>query len=69
MKGIVDRIEGDFLVVELENLEMVDISTSRAPEAREGDVLIIKERCITVDKEETMKREEKIKQLFHDLLE
>lgn len=69
MKGIVDRIEGDFLVVELENLEMVDISTSRAPEAREGDVLIIKEDGITVNKEETIKREKRIKQLFNDLLE
>ena len=69
MKGIVDRIEGDFLVVELENLEMVDISIDQAPEAKEGDVIIIEQDSITVDKEETRKREEKIRRLFNDLLE
>ena len=69
MKGIVDRIEGDFLVVELENLEMVDISNDQAPEAKKGDVIIIEQDSITVDKEETRKREEKIRRLFNDLLE
>lgn len=69
MKGIVDRIEGDFLVVELENLEMVDISIDQAPDAKEGDVIIIKEGSITIDREETRKREERIRKLFNDLLE
>ncbi len=69
MKGIVDRIEGDYLVIELENMQMIDICVSRVPDAKEGDVLVIKKGHITVDREETKKREEKIKKLFSDLLE
>lgn len=69
MKGIVDRIEEDFLVVELENMEMIDICISQVPDAKEGDVLIIKENSITIDKEETRRREEKIKKMFESLLE
>ena len=69
MKGIVDRIEGDFLVVELENGDMLDIAIERALKAKEGDVILIEEDHITIDDEETIKRRENIKNLFDDLME
>lgn len=69
MKGIVDRIEGDFLVVELENEQMIDIPREKLRQAKEGDAIIINGDTISIDKQETKKREERIKNLFDDLLE
>ncbi len=66
MKFTIDRFEGKFALVELENCDIIDISVSLLPEgSKEGDVL-----KITIDKEETEKRkasvEEKFKRLFED---
>lgn len=69
MKGIVDRIEGEFLVVELENEEMIDIPRKKARHAKEGDALIIEGDTIRIDSEETKRRAEHIRDLFDDLLE
>lgn len=69
MRGIVDRIEGDFLVVELETEEMIEIPIEKVKDAKEGDVLIITKEDITVDKEETKNRKEYIENLFNNLLE
>lgn len=69
MRGIVDRIEGDFLVVELETEEIIDIPIKEVRDAKEGDVLIINKEEIKIDKEETKKRTKYIENLFNDLLE
>jgi hypothetical protein len=65
MKLIIDRFEGEFAIVELEDRSTVDIPKKIIPkEAREGDVLIVK-----IDTDETSKREERIKNLMNDLFE
>ena len=63
MKVIIDRFEGEFAVVELDDLSFVNISKKAIPpDAKEGDVLEI-----VVDKDETKKRGKKINKLMHDL--
>jgi len=67
MRGIIDRFEGDFAVVELEDGEMRNIKRELVPaEAKEGDVLNIIE-VITIDYEETEKRRKKIEELTEDM--
>ena len=67
MKGIIDRFEGSFAVVELDNNEMKNIKRELIPiEAKEGDVLNIGE-VITIDHEETEKRRKGIEKLTEDM--
>jgi hypothetical protein len=59
MQYTIDRFEGNFAVVELENETFVNIPRSAIPsEAKEGDVI-----TVMVDKGETEKREKRIKEL------
>ncbi|MEW9097152.1 MAG: DUF3006 domain-containing protein [Clostridiaceae bacterium] len=69
MKGVIDRIEENYAVVELEEGAMVNLSIDIIPtEAREGDVIIIdKDNNITVDKIETENRRKLIEELTKDL--
>lgn len=71
MKGVIDRFEGDYAVVELEDGKMKDIKKSLIPDdAKEGDILIINEKGINkIDKEETHKRKEEINSLMDELYE
>ena len=62
-KLIIDRFEGDFAVCETEALEFIDIPKAALPSgAKEGDVL-----TISLDKEETESRKEKIEGLMNSL--
>lgn len=66
MKFIIDRFEGEFVVVELENRDMMNIPIDIIPKfAKEGDVL-----KIIIDEDETFSRkkriEEKFKRLFKE---
>lgn len=66
MKWIVDRIDGDYAVVELENGKAVDIPLISLPEdIKEGAVI-----NVSADKAETDKRKENIdslaKRLFRE---
>ncbi|MDI3545153.1 MAG: hypothetical protein PWP68_570 [Rikenellaceae bacterium] len=70
MKGVIDRFEGDYAVVELEDGKMKDIKKSLFPDnAKEGDVIIINEKGIKIDIEETHKRKEEINSLMDELFE
>ena len=63
MKWIVDRIEGDYAVVELENGKAVDIPLISLPEdIKEGAVI-----NVSADKAETDKRKENIDSLAKKL--
>lgn len=62
MQVIVDRIEKNFLVVELEAGKVVNMPQELAPEAQEGDVI-----TITISKEETKKRKENITKLMAEV--
>lgn len=63
MKYIVDRFEGDFAVVELEDKTFVNIPKSAIPsEAKEGSVI-----DITVDIEGASARAHKVNKLMDNL--
>lgn len=65
MKVIIDRFEGNYAIVELEDKSTVDMPKKLIPEgAKEGDVL-----SIEIDLEETNRRKERIKKLMDDLWE
>ncbi len=64
MKVIVDRIEGEMLVVELENMSTVNIPHAVIPEAKEGDVI-----NITVDSGDTEIRRRRIREKMNKLWE
>lgn len=64
MKVIVDRIEADFIVVEIEKGKTVDISKELIPNAQEGDVI-----SIQIEKEETNKRKKMIENLMNSVFE
>jgi len=68
MKVVIDRFEGDYAVCEKENREMIEIKRNSIPkDAREGDVLLIRENAITVDVQETEKKKKEIEELTKDL--
>ncbi len=67
MKGIIDRFEGDYAVVELSRGKMININKIKLPAgASEGMVIHISE-VITIDKVETMKRKKEIEKLTEGL--
>ena len=60
MLGVIDRFEGKFAVIELEDEKIINIKKIDIPkEAREGDVLNIND-VITINYEETKKRKKRI---------
>ncbi|MDO4562475.1 MAG: DUF3006 domain-containing protein [Clostridia bacterium] len=59
MKVIIDRFEGDFVVVELEDGNMADMPATLVPkEAKEGDVI-----SIEIDEDDTAARKDRIEKL------
>ncbi|RST77218.1 DUF3006 domain-containing protein [Siminovitchia acidinfaciens] len=69
MKGIIDRFEGGWVVVEI-NGETKDFKKSIFPEeAAVGDVVQIKGSQVTVLKEETEKLRKEIEDLMDEVWE
>ena len=69
MKGIIDRFEGKYAVVELEDGKIINIDKIQLPIGiQEGMVIHISE-SITIDIDETKKRKEVIQKLTEDLWE
>ena len=64
MKVIIDRFEGDYAVVEINKGKFVNLPKELVPDAKEGDIVIIR-----VDHEETNKRKEHVKDLMNQLFE
>lgn len=65
MHIIIDRFEGDFAVVELEDSSMINMPILLIPEeAEEGDILEI-----TIDRDEIENRRKNIEKLCEDLWE
>ena len=63
MKVIIDRFEGGYALVELDDRTIVDMPIELIPEgAKEGDVL-----SIFIDEEETELRKERIRKLMEEL--
>ncbi|HWQ90020.1 MAG TPA: DUF3006 domain-containing protein [Desulfitobacteriaceae bacterium] len=62
-KGIIDRFEGDYVIVESDR-EMTDIPRKQvSPEAKEGDVIVLVDNMFQVDKAETQRRKAEIAKL------
>lgn len=64
MKVIIDRIEGDYVVVEIGVGKIVSAPKILFQNAKEGDVFKIE-----IDREETDARKEKIQKLMNNLFE
>lgn len=61
MQVVVDRIEGDYLVLELEDGNIIDVKKELIPNAKEGDII-----DISIN-EEAKERCNEVKQLMDDL--
>ena len=61
MKFIIDRFEGDYAVVELENGEFADMPKVFVPNAKEGDVVTI---TVSEDKDRKKRIEDLANELF-----
>lgn len=69
MFGAIDRFEGSFAVVELDDGRIINIKKEKIPAgAKEGYVLNIGE-TIVIDYEETKRRRNKIEKVTEDLWE
>ena len=63
MKGIIDRFEGDYAVVEFDK-KMIDIPRKQvSPEAKEGDVIVLVNNMYQIDQAETQRRKAAIAKL------
>lgn len=63
IKYIIDRFEGDFAVVEIDEGKFANIPRLALPkEAKEGDVI-----NVWIDKDETEQRRKRIKELMDNL--
>ncbi|WP_026894039.1 DUF3006 domain-containing protein [Clostridiisalibacter paucivorans] len=70
MKGVIDRFEGLYAVIELENGEMKNILIEKLPlSVTEGDILIIEKDKISIDKQESKRRKKRIERLMNELME
>ena len=62
MEVIVDRIEGDYLVLELENKKHINVLKELVPNATEGDII-----DININYQKRVEREDKIEKLKNNL--
>lgn len=65
---IIDRIEGSFAVVELNDGTMVNIPKNKiVGEFKEGDILVEDSKFFKVDSELTKKRRKEIEHMMKDM--
>jgi hypothetical protein len=70
MNVIIDKFEGSYAVCEKEDRTMINISKDKIPHgAKNGDILNIINDVITIDVDETEKRQREIEKLTKDLWE
>ncbi|AUN05065.1 DUF3006 domain-containing protein [Clostridium botulinum] len=68
MKGIIDRFEENFAVVELEDKKMINIDKNIIPKkAKEGDVINIEGDIITLNEKERKRLKKEIDKLTEDM--
>ncbi|WP_062231914.1 DUF3006 domain-containing protein [Fictibacillus sp. FJAT-27399] len=67
VKGIIDRFEGEYAVIEIGN-ETKDILRTLLPkQAKAGDVIYFKDNEIVINKEETEKLRKEIEDLMDEV--
>lgn len=62
MTFTIDRIEGNYLIVELENGKIINLPKELIPNAKENDIY-----SINLNKDEMKKRKNNINNLINDL--
>ncbi|ACQ52702.1 DUF3006 domain-containing protein [Clostridium botulinum] len=68
MKGIIDRFEENFAVIELEDKKMINIDKNIIPKkAKEGDVINIEGDIITLNEKERKRLKKEIDKLTEDM--
>lgn len=68
MYAIIDRFEGNYAVLEMEDGTMADIKRNMIQgKAKEGDVLCLIEGRFIIDREETLRRKKEIKEISDGL--
>lgn len=67
---IIDRIEGNFVIIEKENGDMSKISIENIKgDFNEGDILINKDKYFEIDKNSTLNRKREISDNIKDMWE
>jgi hypothetical protein len=70
LKGIIDRFEGEFAIIECEDRGKVEISRNLIPKnAKEGDCLVQLGDKYVIDEGETQRRKSEIEDLVKNLWE
>lgn len=70
MKGVIDRFEGDYAILELEDRNMIEVRRGAIPQhAKEGDVLVQVNGQYIIDSKETERRKAEIEALSQKLWE
>jgi hypothetical protein len=69
LKGIIDRFEGEYVVVEIKGKTKDLLRTQFPKEAKPGDVVIIEKSKITIAKDETDKLRKEIEELMNEVWE
>lgn len=64
MEVIVDRIEGDYAIVEIEKGNMSNLPLDLVPNVKEGDIV-----TITINKDKTEDRKKTIEELMNSVFE
>ena len=69
MKGVIDRFEGDYAIIELSDRTIKNIRRSLLPyEAKEGDVIEMNEHGeVRIDEDETDDMKKEIEKLMDDV--
>ena len=62
MQVVVDRIEEDYIVLELEDGNIIDVPKELIPGAKEGDIV-----DIYINRDETDKKNDEVKKIMDDL--
>ncbi|AJD29882.1 DUF3006 domain-containing protein [Clostridium sporogenes] len=68
MKGIIDRFEENFAIVELEDKRIINIDKNIIPKkAKEGDVINIERDIISLNEKESERLKKEINELTEDM--
>ncbi|MCK6259554.1 DUF3006 domain-containing protein [Fictibacillus sp. KIGAM418] len=67
IKGIIDRFEGEYVVVEINGYTKDYLRSTFPKQAKPGDVVFIEKDKVTIDNNETDKLRKEIEDLMDDV--
>jgi hypothetical protein len=67
IKGIIDRFEGEFAILEIEGENRIVKKRDIPPEAKEGEVMVFSQNNWIIDKNATAQRKINIDKLANEL--